>query len=106
MTTDTQPRTGSHASAPAAAPAIRTNGLTKAYSGRTVVDRLDLTVPAGVVSGFVGPNGAGKTTTIRMLLGLVRPTAGTGAMLGEPLHHPARYLGQVGALPGSTPPPI
>jgi ABC-2 type transport system ATP-binding protein len=78
--------------------AVRTRGLTKSYGGRTVVDGLDLDVPTGVVCGFVGPNGAGKTTTIRMLLGLVRPTAGTGTVLGEPLDRPTRYLPAVGAL--------
>ncbi|MEV4416661.1 ABC transporter ATP-binding protein [Catellatospora sp. NPDC049609] len=78
--------------------AVRTAGLTKAYAGRTVVAGLNLEIPSGVVSGFVGPNGAGKTTTIRLLLGLVRPTAGTGSVLGEPLQHPARYLWQVGAM--------
>ncbi len=86
--------------------AVVTRGLTKAYAGRTVVDALDLELPAGVVSGFVGPNGAGKTTTIRMLLGLVRPTGGEGSVLGEPLTAPARYLGGVGAMiegPAFTP---
>ena len=48
--------------------------------------------------GFVGPNGAGKTTTIRMLLGLVRPTSGTGTILGGSLAEPASYLHKVGAL--------
>jgi ABC-2 type transport system ATP-binding protein len=51
-----------------------------------------------VVAGFVGPNGAGKTTTLRMLLGLVRPTAGEGRVLGVPLTEPAGYLSRVGAL--------
>ena len=86
--------------------ALRTRGLTKAYGPRTVVTSLDLDVPAGVVSGFVGPNGAGKTTTIRMLLGLVRPTAGDGAVLGHPLTRPTAYLPQVGAMiegPAFTP---
>ncbi len=86
--------------------AVRTTGLTKAYGGRTVVDAIDLRLPSGVVSGFVGPNGAGKTTTIRMLLGLVRPTAGNGTVLGEAMEHPTRYLGRVGALiegPAFTP---
>ncbi len=86
--------------------AVRTRALTKRYGDRTVVDSLDLAVPQGVVCGFVGPNGAGKTTTIRMLLGLVRPTAGNGTVLGEPLAHPTRYLPRVGALiegPAFTP---
>jgi ABC-2 type transport system ATP-binding protein len=59
-----------------------------------------------VVSGFVGPNGAGKTTTIRMLLRLVRPSAGSGQVLGQPITAPTRYLPQVGALiegPSFTP---
>ncbi|MCK9899250.1 ATP-binding cassette domain-containing protein [Frankia sp. Cpl3] len=78
--------------------AIDVRGLTKRYGRRMVVQSLDLAVPAGVVAGFVGPNGAGKTTTLRMLLGLVRPSAGTGTVLDEPLGAPARYLPRVGAL--------
>ncbi|MGL5859305.1 MAG: ABC transporter ATP-binding protein [Angustibacter sp.] len=78
--------------------AISAVGLTKTYGQRTVVDRLDLDVPSGVVCGFVGPNGAGKTTTLRMLLGLIRPTGGTGAVLGRSMRHPARYLPEVGAM--------
>jgi ABC-2 type transport system ATP-binding protein len=86
--------------------AVQTTGLQKAYGGRVVVDDLDLHLPAGVVSGFVGPNGAGKTTTIRMLLGLVRPTAGSGQVLGRSISSPTKYLSQVGALiegPAFTP---
>lgn len=57
---------------------IRTRGLTKRYrGGQLAVDRLDLAVPAGSVFGFLGPNGSGKTTTIRMLMGLIEPTAGS-----------------------------
>ena len=52
----------------------------------------------GTIAGFVGPNGAGKTTTIRLLLGLVRPSAGSATILGQPLTHPERYLPRVGAL--------
>jgi len=82
-------------SAPAA---VATEGLTKQYGGRLAVDALSLEVPAGVVAGFIGPNGAGKTTTMAMLLGLVRPTAGGGTVLGAGLDDPASYLGRVGAL--------
>jgi ABC-2 type transport system ATP-binding protein len=80
------------------APALVTQGLTKRYGGRVVVDGLSLEVPSGVVAGFIGPNGAGKTTTMAMLLGLVAPTAGTGTVLGSSLDDPASYLGRVGAL--------
>jgi len=78
--------------------AVTVTGLTKQYGRRTAVDRLDIDLPAGVVAGFIGPNGAGKTTTMAMLLGLVRPTSGSGWVLGEPLADPASYLPRVGAL--------
>jgi ABC-2 type transport system ATP-binding protein len=81
-----------------AASALSVRGLTKRYGDRTVVDRLDIDLPSGVVAGFIGPNGAGKTTTMAMLLGLVRPTAGSGEVLGLPLTDPAAYLSRVGAL--------
>jgi ABC-2 type transport system ATP-binding protein len=80
------------------ATALSTKGLTKRYGGRLAVDSLDIEVPTGVVAGFVGPNGAGKTTTMAMLLGLVRPTAGSGTVLGHPLSNPSAYLRRVGAL--------
>src|SRR5689334_18653150 len=79
-------------------PAFSVSGLTKRYGARTAVDHLDIELPSGVVAGFVGPNGAGKTTTMAMLLGLVRPTSGTGTVLGEPITRPAAYLHRVGAL--------
>jgi ABC-2 type transport system ATP-binding protein len=81
-----------------ATPAVDVRGLTKRYGARTAVDALDLQVPAGAVTGFVGPNGAGKTTTIRALLGLVRPSAGVGTVLGRPFGAPEAYLPRVGAL--------
>jgi ABC-2 type transport system ATP-binding protein len=62
---------------PAADPAIETNGLRKVYGRFVAVDHLTLTVPRGEVFGYLGPNGAGKTTSVKMLLGLVTPTAGT-----------------------------
>jgi ABC-2 type transport system ATP-binding protein len=77
---------------------VSTDGLTKRFGDRTVVDGVDLAIPKGSVCGFVGPNGAGKTTTIRMLLGLIRPTSGAGSILGGSLTDPASYLHKVGAL--------
>ncbi len=78
--------------------AVSVRGLTKRYGARTAVDHLDIELPTGVVAGFVGPNGAGKTTTMAMMLGLVRPSAGTGTVLGMPIEEPAAYLPKVGAL--------
>jgi len=78
--------------------AVQASGLTKRFGERTVVDAVDLAIPRGSVCGFVGPNGAGKTTTIRMLLGLIRPSAGGGTVLGGDLAEPQSYLHKVGAL--------
>jgi ABC-2 type transport system ATP-binding protein len=64
--------------------AVRTSGLTKRYGDTRAVENLDLTVRPGEVYGFLGPNGAGKTTTLRMLLGLIAPTAGSVRLLGKP----------------------
>jgi ABC-2 type transport system ATP-binding protein len=77
---------------------IETKALTKRY-GETIlaVDALDLRVRRGEVYGFLGPNGAGKTTTLRMLLGLVRPTAGDAAVLGAAPGSPAA-LARIGAM--------
>ncbi|MGA7689197.1 MAG: ABC transporter ATP-binding protein [Jiangellales bacterium] len=61
---------------------VRTQALSKSYDGATVVDSLDLQVPRHSVFGFLGPNGAGKTTTMKMLLGLIAPTSGTGSIFG------------------------
>jgi ABC-2 type transport system ATP-binding protein len=72
--------------------------LSKRFRSRVALDALDLVVPRGVVAGFVGPNGAGKTTTLRVLLGLLRPSAGSGRVLGCPLDDPVSYLGRVGAV--------
>ncbi|MDQ2951310.1 MAG: ATP-binding cassette domain-containing protein, partial [Chloroflexota bacterium] len=62
---------------------LRTNGLVKRFGALTAVDHLDLEVHRGEVVGLLGPNGAGKSTTIGMILGLVRPTAGTAQVLGN-----------------------
>ncbi|HEU5472085.1 MAG TPA: ABC transporter ATP-binding protein [Actinophytocola sp.] len=85
---------------PAPSPvAARTRGLRKVYRGTVAVDNVDLDVPDGAVLGMLGPNGSGKTTTIRMLLGLVTPTAGTVELLGHRLPDgAARALPAVGAL--------
>jgi ABC-2 type transport system ATP-binding protein len=78
---------------------IETRGLAKQYRGTLAVDGLDLRVPRGSVFGFLGPNGSGKTTTIRMLMGLIAPTAGTARVLGRPMPRAARtVLPKVGAL--------
>ena len=78
--------------------AIELVGLTKRFGDITAVDDLNLELTAGTITGFLGPNGAGKTTTLRMLLGLVAPTAGRATFDGlryVQLPDPAR---QVGAL--------
>ncbi len=78
---------------------LQTHELSKRYGNRLAVDRLNLDVLQGEIFGFLGPNGAGKTTTIRMLLGLIRPTAGSVELFGQDLAlDPARVLPRVGAL--------
>jgi ABC-2 type transport system ATP-binding protein len=79
--------------------AISSAGLTKRFGKQLAVDGVGLEVPAGSVFGFLGPNGSGKTTTIRMLLGLVFPTAGTHELLGRQFRSAAaEVLPLVGAL--------
>ena len=86
------------------AKAIELSGLTRWYGKRRGVEDLDVTVEEGEVFGFLGPNGAGKTTTIRMLLGLIRPTAGAALVWGldawadAPAVH--RRLAHLGSDPG------
>ena len=78
---------------------IETHELTKRFGGRTAVDRVSLSVPAGCAFGFLGHNGAGKTTTIRMLLGLTGADGGTMSLRGLPV--PSRRgeaLSRVGAI--------
>src|SRR3954462_1893731 len=76
---------------------VATDRLTKRYGDRLAVDSVSLTVRRGEVYGFLGPNGAGKTTTLRMLLGLVRPTAGDAAVLGAAPGSPSA-LARIGAM--------
>ena len=72
------------------APAIQTTGLTRRYGDVLAVDGLDLTVERGEIYGFLGLNGAGKTTTIRMLLGMIRASAGHVSLLGMPVRRGGR----------------
>ena len=79
-------------------PAIDVRGLRKEFGETVAVADLTLRVARGEVFGFLGPNGAGKTTSVKMLLGLVAPTAGAGRVLGAPLGDP-RGRRKVGFLP-------
>jgi ABC-2 type transport system ATP-binding protein len=83
---------------PAGSEEIVVSHLTKHYKALRAVDNLSFTVHSGRVTGFLGPNGAGKTTTLRMLLGLVTPTAGTATFGGVryvDLEQPIRHVGAV-----------
>lgn len=89
--------------------AIEARGLTKHFGTVQAVSGLSFTVPSGSITGLLGPNGSGKTTTLRMLLGLVRPTAGDSRIFGAPFDTfdaPARTVGVVldsrGLHPGRT----
>lgn len=82
-------------------PAIRTLGLTKSYGKHRGIENVDLTVDVGEVFGFLGPNGSGKSTTIRLLLDLLRPTAGAASVLGlNPRTDAQAVRRRVGYLPG------
>jgi len=91
--------TGSDARLTTAAPAIATEGLTKIYGRLKAVDGVTLRVPAGQVFGLLGPNGAGKTITIKLLCGLVSPTAGRAALNGFDVgRQRSRAVMQLGAV--------
>jgi ABC-2 type transport system ATP-binding protein len=77
---------------------IDLRGLTKRFGATVAVDDLTASVKAGSITAFLGPNGAGKTTTLRMLLGLVAPTAGTATIDGKRYCELAEPVRQVGAL--------
>ena len=79
---------------------IETKALCKQYGPHTAVDHVELHVPQGCVYGFIGPNGAGKSTTMKMLLGLIHPTAGLVRLLGQELTEKSRLplLRQTGSL--------
>jgi ABC-2 type transport system ATP-binding protein len=79
-------------------PVVVAEHLTKRFGDVLAVDDLSFTLQAGSVTGFLGPNGAGKTTTLRMLLGLVRPSAGTAHVFGRPYRNLADPALRVGAV--------
>ena len=79
---------------------VQTRGLCKQYGKVMRVNHLDLQVPEGAIYGFLGPNGAGKSTTLKMILGLVHPTAGSISVFGKEVngHNRLDMLKQVGSL--------
>ena len=80
---------------------IETSGLAKSYRRRPALRGIDLVVPRGVVCGYLEPNGAGKTTTIRILVGLIRPTAGRAEVLGmDVVRRREEVQRRIGYLPG------
>jgi ABC-2 type transport system ATP-binding protein len=86
--------------APSADPAMALRGLVKRFDDKVAVAGLDLDVPAGSFYGLLGPNGAGKTTTLSMAVGLLRPDAGTAAVLGHDVWtDPAGAKRLIGVLP-------
>lgn len=79
---------------------IRMQGVTKRYGKFTAVQPLDLEVPRGELFGFLGPNGAGKTTTIRMLVGVLRPSAGSIEVAGRDMvRDPVAAKRHIGYIP-------
>jgi ABC-2 type transport system ATP-binding protein len=79
---------------------IRVSGLVKRYGSFTAVDGVDIDVQPGEIHGFLGPNGAGKTTTIRVIAGLLRPTAGRVTIAGHDLEkEPEAAKGALGFIP-------
>jgi ABC-2 type transport system ATP-binding protein len=90
-----------------AADPVVVRGLAKEYRGGVrAVDGVDITVPPGIVLGLLGPNGAGKSTTMRMIMGLITPTAGEARVFGELVHPGAAALARVGCFvegPGLLP---
>ncbi len=85
---------------PPAAPAVELIGLTKSFGPKIAVDHLDLTVHEGEFFGFLGPNGAGKSTTIKLMCGLLRPTAGLARVTGFDVQRdPLEVRRRIGVLP-------
>lgn len=88
------PSTGKDATGPTDDVAVRIDGLTRKFGDFVAVDHLDLTVSTGEIFGFLGPNGAGKSTTIRMLCGLLSPSAGSGHVAGFDIASQAEVIKQ------------
>jgi ABC-2 type transport system ATP-binding protein len=83
--------------------AVRTEGLTKRYGDVDALSDLSLEIPRGEIVGYLGPNGAGKTTTIRLLLGLIRPTAGRAEIFGlDCQHRPVDAHRRLAYVPGEA----
>jgi len=83
-------------------PAIETHDLTKRFGRHHALNGIDLSIAPGEVFGYLGPNGAGKTTTIRILAGLLRPSAGTALVLGRDVVRERDLMqGRLGYLPGN-----
>jgi ABC-2 type transport system ATP-binding protein len=79
---------------------LEVRDLTKRFFGATVVDRVNFTVRAGEISGYLGPNGSGKSTTVKMMTGLLHPTAGEILFRGSNIRHdPAAFKRHLGYVP-------
>jgi len=105
VTSDRAPGTDTAPAGPAGAgpPPIEVRGLVKRYGDLTAVGGVDLTVRTGDVYGYLGPNGAGKTTSLRMMLGLIRPTAGTVRLFGrDPMESVRALEGVAGFVEAPT----
>src|SRR5579859_6275838 len=94
------PATGPATAGPAA---LAATGLGKRYGRQWALSDCTLQVPTGRVVGLVGPNGAGKTTLLNLAAGLLRPTAGSIEVLGQPPRDNARQIGRVGFVAQQTP---
>lgn len=83
-------------------PAIRAEGLSKRFGRHEVLKGIDLSIPAGRITGLVGPNAAGKSTFVKAVLGLVHPDRGTLTVLGKNVNGDERYRRRLGYMPQSA----
>ncbi len=91
--------TGTRRPLPLPRAVVELAGVTKRYGSRTILDRVDLSIPAGRVTAILGPNAAGKSTLIKLILGLVRPDAGAITVNGTGLDGDATYRHHIGYMP-------